>query len=53
MKLDRAHFALNFDPARSGLIASIQDMLLEGHKPATRIRAELYKLNVYGELLHQ
>ncbi|OBZ76950.1 hypothetical protein A0H81_03403 [Grifola frondosa] len=48
-KLDISHFAFNFDVYHSGLINTIREHLLEG-TPATRpIRAELYKLNVYGK----
>lgn len=47
-KLDLEYFACQFSPEQSGLMAQIQDLLLEGHKGATGIRAELYKLNVYG-----
>ena len=55
-KLDSSNFALKFDPADLGLVDLIRtEMLEEGRtlsdtKPelAHRVRAELYKLNVYG-----
>lgn len=48
-KLDSAHFSLKLDLVGSGLLDVIRDNLLEGHGEAKSIRAELYKLNVYGK----
>ncbi|KAI0927627.1 hypothetical protein AcV5_008111 [Taiwanofungus camphoratus] len=48
-KLDAAHFAIKFDPARLGLIDAIRTDLLEGHEARRSVYAELYKLNVYGK----
>lgn len=47
-KLDTTCFASKFDPVHSGLLDVLHDILLEGHGAEKRIRAELYKLNVYG-----
>ncbi|OCH89187.1 hypothetical protein OBBRIDRAFT_778903 [Obba rivulosa] len=46
-QLDAAYFAAKFDPQCCGLLDAIRGDLMEGdyEKP---IRAELYKLNVYG-----
>ena len=47
-KLDRQHFSTNLVPHESGLLASLQETLLEGHSKETSMHCELYKLNVYG-----
>lgn len=47
-KLDAANFAAKFDPINTDLLDSLRDVLLEGHAANRFIRAELYKLNVYG-----
>ena len=47
-KLDKIHFATDFDPNYSGLMANIHDTILEGHSKDTSVLCELYKLNVYG-----
>ena len=47
-KLDRSHFALNFDVEHSGLLEVIRTGLFTGKEQGRPIRAELYKLNVYG-----
>ncbi|EMD36269.1 hypothetical protein CERSUDRAFT_137906 [Gelatoporia subvermispora B] len=46
-KLDSSYFAVKFDPHSCGLLDAIRGDLLEGDKERP-IRAELYKLNVYG-----
>ena len=46
-KLDADRFAVKFDPVCCGLLRTIAGDLLEGHTHR-EIRAELYKLNVYG-----
>ncbi|KAH8114724.1 hypothetical protein DFH11DRAFT_1688810 [Phellopilus nigrolimitatus] len=48
-KLDTAHFSTNIDVERSGLMNAIRYDLLEGHDGRRPIKAELYKLNVYGK----
>ncbi|KAI0328047.1 hypothetical protein GY45DRAFT_1423503 [Cubamyces sp. BRFM 1775] len=48
-KLDRNHFALNFDIEHSGLLEAIRTSLFTGREQGRPIRAELYKLNVYGK----
>ncbi|KAI0684519.1 hypothetical protein BC835DRAFT_1553058 [Cytidiella melzeri] len=48
-KLDVTHFSTLFDPAQSGVIGAIQDVLLEGYERThTALSYKLYKLNVYG-----
>ena len=47
-KLDRVHFASNFNPERLGLIDVVLSTLLEGHDEDKKVDVELYKLNVYG-----
>lgn len=51
-KMDVADFATKFLLAESGLMDVIRSALLDGHKSNKPIRAELYKLNVYGEARH-
>ncbi|EMD36271.1 hypothetical protein CERSUDRAFT_95613 [Gelatoporia subvermispora B] len=46
-KLDPAYFSVKFDPHCCGLLGAIRGDLLEGQDERP-IRAELYKLNVYG-----
>lgn len=50
-KLDTAHFMTRIDVERSGLMNAIRYDLLEGHDGRRPIKAELYKLNVYGTCL--
>lgn len=49
-KLDSSDFALKFSPEALGLLDTVHaELLVEGGKKAAdAIRAELYKLNVYG-----
>ncbi|KAI0334263.1 hypothetical protein GY45DRAFT_1334446 [Cubamyces sp. BRFM 1775] len=49
-KLDHTDFALvNFSPDAAGLLDEVRnELLIEGLEQSERIRAELYKLNVYG-----
>ncbi|EMD36611.1 hypothetical protein CERSUDRAFT_156346 [Gelatoporia subvermispora B] len=47
-KLDSAYFSLKFDPLASGLLDLVRLDLLDGGENDGPIRAELYKLNVYG-----
>ncbi|OCH89761.1 hypothetical protein OBBRIDRAFT_778099 [Obba rivulosa] len=46
-KLDVSSFAINFHPQSSGLLSAVRGDLLEGDRERP-VRAELYKLNVYG-----
>ncbi|PFH49273.1 hypothetical protein AMATHDRAFT_86537 [Amanita thiersii Skay4041] len=47
--MDRANFSLTLDLERTGLKNAIRERLLGGILGKRPIRAELYKLNVYGE----
>ena len=49
VKMDASNFAVQFDPARTGLIKIIEEQLLRSQKKEMSIDAEVYKLNVYGE----
>jgi len=51
-KLDRSDFATNIDITGSGLLDSIHGALFGWEKERREIRAELYKLNVYGTPLY-
>lgn len=46
-KLDSKYFSIKFDPLCCGLLDAVRGDLLEGENDRP-IRAELYKLNVYG-----
>ena len=48
--MDSSNLSVQFDLAGSGLIRTVEDQLLQGETEKMRIRAELYKLNVYGDL---
>jgi len=48
-KMDVADFTTNFVVEDLGLMDVIRSELLEGHESNKAIKAELYKLNVYGE----
>ncbi|KZT24052.1 hypothetical protein NEOLEDRAFT_1095043 [Neolentinus lepideus HHB14362 ss-1] len=48
-KLDTADFAANFYPLNcEDLVCVLREHLLEGHDTNRSIKAELYKLNIYG-----
>ncbi|KAJ3503549.1 hypothetical protein NLJ89_g8381 [Agrocybe chaxingu] len=47
-KMDAAAFATHFSPLQLGVVDSIGDSLFQGRRDSKQIRAELYKLNVYG-----
>ena len=50
-KLDTANFAVKFDPTRCGIVDIIQASIVEEGRrrmAGLGVRAELYKLNVYG-----
>ena len=49
--MDASDFAVQFDLAASGLIRTIENQLLQGKTESMRVKAELYKLNVYGNSL--
>ncbi|KAF9648980.1 hypothetical protein BDM02DRAFT_3269016 [Thelephora ganbajun] len=49
VKMDASNFSVQLDLAGSGLMTTIEDQLLQGEAEKMRIRAELYKLNVYNE----
>lgn len=50
VKMDASNFSVQLDLAGSGLIRTIEDQLLQGETESMRIRAEPYKLNVYGNI---
>ncbi|KZT24045.1 hypothetical protein NEOLEDRAFT_1210256, partial [Neolentinus lepideus HHB14362 ss-1] len=48
-KLDTSDFSVNFVPLHSEDLARVlRESLLEGHDTSRSIKAELYKLNIYG-----
>ena len=49
VKMDASNFVVQFDLAGSGLMRTIEDQLLQSETENKYIRAELYKLNVYGD----
>ena len=49
VELNPPDFATTFVVADSSLLDIIRSELLEGHQSNKSLRAELYKLNVYGE----
>ena len=46
--MDTDKFATNFDIEKLRLIDRVRNQLLEGEDEKKPIKAELYKLNVYG-----
>ena len=48
-KLDLTQFSSNFDINATDIPEMVQSELLVGPQEDSRIRFELYKLNVYGE----
>ena len=49
-KIDASNFDTQFDPVSAGLIRTIEAQLVSTQAEKERsIRAEIYKLNVYGE----
>ena len=48
-KMDASVFMTRFDVERAGLMRVVHAGLLAGRSEHRNIRAELYKLNVYGE----
>jgi hypothetical protein len=52
MKMDVSNFSVQLDPVGSGLIQTIETQLVPTQaEKAMSIKAEIYKLNVYGEFL--
>ena len=49
VKMDASNFSVQLDLAGSGLMRIIEDQLLQSETENKYIRAELYKLNVYGD----
>ncbi|KZV90431.1 hypothetical protein EXIGLDRAFT_837831 [Exidia glandulosa HHB12029] len=47
-KLDKADFGLNLDIVSAGLLQAVQNALFGWEDQPRNIKAELYKLNVYG-----
>jgi len=47
--MDASNFSLQLDPAGSGLMKTIEDQLFQTKTENKYIRAELYKLNIYGK----
>lgn len=50
-KLDCSEFACHFDAQGSGLVQAACEEILVGEESTRSIKAELYKLNVYGAAL--
>jgi hypothetical protein len=48
VKMDASKFSIQLDLAGAGLIQTIEDQLLQSGTENMHIKAELYKLNVYG-----
>ena len=49
--MDTPNFSIQFDPASAGLIRTIESQLVPTQaEKEMSIKAEIYKLNVYGEL---
>ena len=47
--MDASGFAVQLDLVGSGVMRALEDQLLESKTEKKHIRAELYKLDVYGE----
>lgn len=47
-KLDRCDFACHYDPIQSGLVRVACGDILAAKDGSRPVRAELYKLNIYG-----
>jgi hypothetical protein len=52
-KLDRARFSVDLGDELPNLLTIVKDVLLDGENENKSVRAELYKLNVYGEHLER
>ncbi|KAG5651453.1 hypothetical protein H0H81_008589 [Sphagnurus paluster] len=48
-KMDTSNFATKFDLTQLGILDRIRAQLLEGENEEKYVKAELYKLNVYGK----
>jgi len=49
--MDASNFSVQLDLANFGLMKTIEDQLLQSNTEGKYIRAELYKLNIYGKPL--
>ena len=49
--MDASDFVVQLDLENLGLIRTLEDQLLQSGVENMRIKAELYKLNVYGNLV--
>ena len=47
--MDASDFSLQLDLVGSGLMRTVEDQLLQSKTENKYIRAELYKLNIYGK----
>ena len=47
-KMDIENFATQFSLDKSGVIDLVRSSLIQGHNSDKNLKAELYKLNVYG-----
>jgi hypothetical protein len=52
LKMDGSDFAVQLDLVSSGIMRTLEDQLLQGETEKMYIRAELYKLNIYGDSRH-
>ena len=50
--MDASNFSVQLDLANSNLLKVIEDQLLQTDTEDKYIRAELYKLNIYGKSCH-
>ncbi|KAG5651270.1 hypothetical protein H0H81_009236, partial [Sphagnurus paluster] len=50
-KMDLENFSMKFDITESRVIDYVREQLLDGADQNKQIRAELYKMNVYGDIL--
>jgi len=50
--MDASDFSAQFNLAGSGLMKIVEDQLLQTRMENASIRAEVYKLNVYGYFCH-
>ena len=50
--MDASNFSVQLDLANTGLLKIIEDKLLQTDSEDGYIRAELYKLNIYGKSCH-
>jgi hypothetical protein len=48
-KMDKEHFASKLEDEVPKILDAVRPVLFTGGEEKTNIRAELYKLNIYGE----